>query len=291
MSVSPPRPKGPPLNALRAFEAAARLGSFAAAAEELTVTAGAISQQIKTVEHWAGNDLFKRHAQGVSLTQDGARLLPSLSRAFDEIATTTALIRANSPKRELNIATLPSIAQLWLQPRLARARAALGGVSLSVYALEDAPDMSRALFDCSLFLRVPTGADTEIVLARDALMPVCAPAMAARLRQPSDLASETLLYDESWQGDWHTWAKATGHRLGEGQRARYSLYTLALADALAGFGVLLGHRVLVQDALDAGKLVAPFDPEVDLDTALVFESAPTAQPKSITHQFARALAS
>ena len=83
MSVSPPRPKGPPLNALRAFEAAARLGGFALAAEELSVTPGAVSQHIRALEDWAGVALFERRAQGVRLTPEGAALAPRFARAFD----------------------------------------------------------------------------------------------------------------------------------------------------------------------------------------------------------------
>ena len=124
MALAPPRPKGPPLNALRAFEAAARLGSFAAAAEELSVTAGAISQHIKQIEGWAGTALFARRAQGVTLTSAGRTLLAPLTLAFDNISDATSLLRTLSPKPTLNIATLPSIAQLWLQPRLAQVRAA-----------------------------------------------------------------------------------------------------------------------------------------------------------------------
>ncbi|MCV2891727.1 LysR family transcriptional regulator [Lentibacter sp. XHP0401] len=277
MPVAPPRPKGPPLNALRAFEAAARLGSFAAAADELSVTAGAISQQIKQIEGWAGTALFIRRAQGVALTSAGRELLAPLTRAFDNISEATTLLRSLSPKPVLNIATLPSIAQLWLQPRLAKLRAALGAPSLSVYALESPPDMRRAPFDCSLFLRSPTSAATEMIIEQDSLLPVCAPSVAARLHTLQDLTRETLLYDESWQNDWPLWAKTNGLTLAPNQStARYSLYALALADAKAGFGVLMGHVPLVQDALGKGDLVAPFDLALQIDKALVLELGPAA---------------
>ena len=277
MALTPPRPKGPPLNALRAFEAAARLGSFAAAAEELSVTAGAISQQIKQIEAWAGTALFTRRAQGVALTPAGRTLLAPLTCAFDNISDATRLLRALSPKPTLNIATLPSIAQLWLQPRLAQLRAALGATSLSVYALETPPDLRRAPFDCSLFFAAPSGHARETIIAQDTLLPVCAPSVAARLKAPQDLAHETLLYDESWQEDWPLWAKAHGLHLPPTQDlARYSLYALAVADAKAGFGVLMGHLPLVQDALDKGELVVPFYLPLPSEKALVLEQGPSA---------------
>lgn len=277
MPVTPPRPKGPPLNALRAFEAAARLGSFAKAGEELSVTAGAISQQIKQIEAWAGTALFERRAQGVALTAAGRQLLAPLTPAFDALSEATSVLRSLAPKPVLNIATLPSIAQLWLQPRLGTLRASLGAASISVYALETPPDLRRTPFDCSLFLRPPSGAAEERVLARDALVPVCAPSVAARLNSLQDLTGETLLHDESWREDWPLWAKAQSLTLpSEQAHARYSLYALAVADAKAGFGVLMGHLPLVQQALDTGELVAPFDLALPSGKALVLEQSPAA---------------
>ena len=277
MSISPPRPKGPPLNALRAFEAAARLGSFVLAAQELSVTAGAVSQQIKTLEGWAGTLLFERHAQGVQLSAEGKALAAPLGNAFDELSRATELLKSFNPKRTLNIATLPSIAQLWLQPRLPAIRAALGDVSLSVYALETPPDLSRSAFECSLFLRGPSSGAGETVIAQDALLPVCAPDVAARLRSVTDLQNEVLLQDQTWLDDWAIWAQGAEFELKQEQKtARYSLYSLALADALAGYGVLLGHRVLVEAALKSGALVAPFAREVDQGKALVLQTSNTA---------------
>ncbi|MBU2982764.1 LysR family transcriptional regulator [Lentibacter algarum] len=277
MSVSPPRPKGPPLNALRAFEAAARLGSFTAAASELSVTAGAVSQQIKTLESWANARLFERRAQGVVLTVEGRALSVPLTRGFDALAEAGNMLKRFNPKRVLNFATLPSIAQLWLQPRLPALRSALGEISLSVYALETPPDLTRTAFECSLFLREPSGQAGEVVVADDALLPVCAPEVAARLQAPEDLRNEVLLQDESWQEDWDVWAQAVGFETHQNQQsAGYSLYAMALADAVAGYGVLLGHRVLVAAALEAGTLVAPFEQEVDQGRALVLEASDAA---------------
>lgn len=291
MPISPPRPKGPPLNALRAFEAAARLGSFSAAAEELSVTAGAVSQQIKSVEDWAGTQLFKRHAQGVGLTREGRELSPVLTRAFDEIANASAILRSHRPDKPISIASLPSIAQLWLQPRLAKVRASHTDANLAVYALETPPDMRRAPYDLSFFLQSPSGAAHQTVLAEDALLPVCTPEVAARLTQLSALGDEILLLDESWASDWSVWASHAGFNLQHSQRfARYSLYSMALADALAGFGVLMGHRPLVADLLEQGRLVCPYDTELKTGKALVMEVAPAIKPDSTAQKVAEELA-
>ena len=112
MSVQPPRPKGPPLNALRAFEAAARLGSFARAANELCVTPGAVAQHISSLESWAGAPLFQRRARGVALSPLGRAVAPALGEAFDRLADASHLLRRMAAPAQIRIATLPSIAQL-----------------------------------------------------------------------------------------------------------------------------------------------------------------------------------
>ncbi|EFO33384.1 HTH-type transcriptional regulator TrpI [Roseibium sp. TrichSKD4] len=122
MAVAPPRPKGPPLNALRAFEAAARLGSFSLAALELNVSPGAVAQHVKAIELWAGASLFERHAQGVRLNQIGERVLPDFEAAFDLLADASRKLRLAAAPSEIRIAALPSVAQLWLSPRLPKIR-------------------------------------------------------------------------------------------------------------------------------------------------------------------------
>ena len=270
MSVSPPRPKGPPLNALRAFEAAARLGGFAAAAEELNVTSGAISQHIKTVEDWAGTPLFERRAQGVRLTRAGAAIAPGLAAAFDRLGEATRGLRALRPDPVLQIAALPSVAQLWLGPRLPALRAALPDLRLSVTALERPPNLNRDMFDLSLFIGRPTGHSTETVLAHDALLPVCAPVTAGQIGSPDDLNHVTRLHDATWEGDWRRWSEATGcHLVNPDEGPRYSLYAMALDEARLGAGVLMGHRILVARALTDGGLVRACDGEVETGAALI----------------------
>lgn len=259
MAVAPPRPKGPALNALRAFEAAARLGSFAAAAEELSVSPGAISQHIKAVEAWSGVPLFRRRAQGVELTEAGRQVTPVLAGAFDGIGEATRMIREMKPRATLTVAALPSVAQLWLYPRLAAIRAALPGVRLSIYALETPPNLRRDLFDLSLFPREPEDCPDGVVLAPDEIFPVASPQVAARVRTASDLSAETLLTDESWSSDWPDWAEAKGVILPDLTDApRFSLYSLAVEEAVAGAGVLIGHGFLLERPLSDGRLVPLF---------------------------------
>lgn len=273
MSVMPTRPKGPPLNALRAFEAAARLGGFALAAAELNVTPGAVSQHIRGLEDWLGAPLFVRRSQGVRLTGFGADVLPDLSAAFDAVGVAVQGMRARAPQQSVHIAALPGIAQLWLLPRLPALRAALPGVEISVSAIETPPDLSRGVFDLSLFFREPDGRPGEYCLDEDRIEPVCAPAVAARIRSPGDLLHETRLHDSQWDGDWPFWAAAVlPGAQGIERGPRYSLYSLALAEAEGGAGVLMGHHALVRAALESGSLVAPLARPVATGLTLILES-------------------
>lgn len=227
----------PPLNALRAFEAAARHESFAKAADELGVTPAAVSHQVKALEAWLGSALFVRHAQGLHLTEAGRAALPAFSTAFDAMGLAVQELRASAPKPQVSIAALPSIAQLWLAPRLPALRVAHPALRPSVHALEEPPDFRREPFDLAIFLTRPGGALSS-KLCDDIIFPVCAPALARQLGSPADLTSQLLLWDTTWTDDW------------------------------SGAGVLMGHEALVSRALAAGSLVAPF-PRLRVPTGLV----------------------
>lgn len=289
MSVSPPRPKGPPLNALRAFEAAARLGGFANAADELCVTPGAVSQHVRSLEDWLGASLFERRSQGVRLTQLGADVAADLTGAFDKLGAAVQAMRGKSAQSVVHIAALPSVAQLWLSPRLPGIRAALPEISISVSAVEVPPNMAREMFDISLFIRRPRGAAQATMLAEDKLFPVCAPDVAEGLQQPADLAGAPLLHDATWAQDWQQWAGAVlPGQAGFDRGAQYSLYSIALEEARNGAGVLMGHECLVEMALARGELIAPFERRVSTGRALVMETAGTGM-SAAARAVARAL--
>jgi LysR family glycine cleavage system transcriptional activator len=265
MAVSPPRPKDLPLNALRAFEAAARLGGFAAAAQELGVTPGAVTAHVKTLEAQLGAALFERTARGVELNALGQRVLPGFIEAFDALGEAVQTLRSEAAPRTVHIATLPSIAQLWLSPRLPALREAAPGISISITAMEEPPNLKRAAHDLCLFY----GGETQGALARDVIFPVCAPGVAQRRNTPADLAAATCISDAAWAGDWAAWAKVAMPGVAFSPRwPVYSLYTLAVAEAVNGAGVLIGHESLVSDHLRRGELVAPFDVRVTLDRHL-----------------------
>jgi LysR family glycine cleavage system transcriptional activator len=255
MAVKPPRPKGPALNALRAFEAAARHQSFALAADELSVTPGAISQHVKTLEDWAGQPLFQRAPNGVSLTPAAQRLVLLLEAAFDQLGAATRLLRSMGTQRELSIATLPSLAQLWLPKVLTGVRAALPGVSIRVTGLETPPMLRRELFDLAIFYEDHANAQGQVIL-HDQIFPVCAPEVAQQITCLEDLPDVPVLSDLTWDQDWPVWCAAQGLDFAVfANHSRYSLYALALQEARAGAGVLMGHSGLVEEDLAQGRLL------------------------------------
>ncbi|MES2665906.1 MAG: LysR family transcriptional regulator [Pseudomonadota bacterium] len=275
MAVAPPRPKDLALNALRAFEAAARLGGFAAAAVELGVSPGAITSHIKALEAALGAPLFVRTPRGVVPTPLGARAASGFTDAFDGLAQAVQALRADAAPQVVHIATLPAIAQLWLSPRLPGLRVVAPEISVSITALEAPPNLKRAPYDLCLFYADKGGAS----LCDDVIFPVCTPGVAAALRHPADLATVPCLGDSAWGEDWAIWSAVA---MPGGLPVRgpvYSLYALAVEEALNGAGVAIGHEALVARHLTSGALVAPFDLAVTLPRALRLWSARPARPR------------
>jgi LysR family glycine cleavage system transcriptional activator len=288
MSVLPPRPRGPSLNALRGFEAAARLGSFSAAAEELCVSAGAIAQHVKALEAWANAPLFIRKAQGVRLTPLGMHVIEDFKQAFDMLGAVVQKLRVSAMPNQIHIATLPSLAQLWLSPKLPLIREALRNISISVTAMETRPNMERDPFDLAIFFedipqdRLPkTGIETDkakLIIAEDVIYPVCAPSLCGSLVKIDDLDMHVCLHDASWSEDWDYWLNAVAPQFNARPTGPvFSLYSLALEDVKNGGGVMIAHDLLVANDLAAGKLVVPFDMPVTLPRYLVLDVAPSME--------------
>ena len=262
MAVAPQFPRLPSLNALRAFEASARLGGFALAAEELRVTPGAVAAQIKGLESEFEAQLFRRHANGVELTDIGARALPGLIDVFDRLGEAVQNLRQDATPSRVHIATLPALAQLWLAPRLPALRAAISDVEVSVTAVEMPPNLKRVPFDICLFYADPVPAE-GIRISGDEILPVCTPELARRVRTPADLWKTTCLTDEAWADDWRTWAaEALPGQPFTPRGPVFSLYAVAVEEALNGSGILIARKALVARHLEAGDLVAPLGPGV-----------------------------
>ena len=228
MSLSPPRPRPAPLNALRAFEAAYRLGGFAAAADELSVSPGAVAQHVKALEALIGAPLFERRAQGVAPTRLADQAAPDFSEAFDRLGAAMRNLRTAAAPDAIRIAALPAIAQLWLSPRLPGIRAALAEATVSVSALETPPDLAREDFDMAIFFTPAPGAAAHLEGPAERATPVCAPNVAKRLTSEADLVSVPRISDAAWADDWLRWAPAAPPPDGP----VYSLYALAVEEAL-----------------------------------------------------------
>lgn len=267
MSLNAPRPRMPSLNSLRAFEAAARHESFASAGEELGVTPGAVAQQVKALEAWLGVELFDRLSQGIRLREEAKAVLGDLSGAFDALGNAVAGLRTSTGSPFLRIAALPSIAQLWLQPRLPRLSEKLEVYTPSVFALEEPPDFRREMFDLALFfVDGPVAGAKLYPLVEDTLTPVCSPKLLEWRSVPfvpGDVAGMPLLHDAMWNSDWDVWMKAAGLSIGmDSSGPTFSLYSLAVQAAVDGSGLLIGHSALLDRYLADERLMTPFDLEV-----------------------------
>jgi LysR family glycine cleavage system transcriptional activator len=253
----------PPLNAVRAFEAAARHASFARAARELHVTAGAVSQQVQALEHYLGRRLFRRLQRGVELTEIGAAYRREIVDLLDRLAGATEEVRATRGPSRLRITALPAFAEKWLVPRLARFQAAHPEIRVELSADPKVIDFATTDFDVGLRFTDGRHPDLDVeLLFRDRIFPVCSPALQrsdAPLRRPRDVARHVLLHDEYWRNDWRRWlaaARVTGVDVASGPT--FTFTSMVMEAAGKGLGIAMGHAVLVADDLAAGRLVAPF---------------------------------
>jgi LysR family glycine cleavage system transcriptional activator len=261
----------PPLNALRAFEAAARHLSFLKAAEELNVTAGAVSQQIKTLEDHLSLKLFRRQARGVLLTDAGQRYGKRIGELLDQIAAATRDLGRQSGGPVLTVTTMPSFAARWLIPRL-------GAFSrlhpeLAVRTLAD--DKLATFQDDDVDVAIRFGAGnyaglTADFLFREEVFPVCSPRLLEGDMPPrrlEDLAHHTLLHDEPHPGlhelEWSAWLAKRGIRhIDAHQGPRFTYTHMSLTAAAMGQGLALGTSVLCADDLESGRLVRPFPDKI-----------------------------
>jgi LysR family glycine cleavage system transcriptional activator len=258
----------PPLNAVRAFEAAARLGNLSAAAEELHVTHGAISKAVAQLEAWLGVQLFERPGRRVRLNPTGQAYQVALGEAFDLLDAATRRCGEAGRSRILVINALPTFAMRWLLPRLPRFHRAHPGVELRLVT-SDAP-LAALASDFDVAIRrgpeVWPGYVSEPFLA-EREVPVLSPALLARqpLANAADLARHTLLHAETRPGAWRRWLGVAGlDGLVPAANQQFDHFYMALQAAIDGLGVVLGPRPVIDDELKAGRLVASLaGPEVE----------------------------
>ena len=275
----------PSLNGLRAFEAVARRLSIKKAAQELYVTPGAVSQQIKTLEETLGCRLLVRGHRSLRLTEDGAYIYPVLREAFRQIDAATSNLQ-QSRRRVLTVTVLPSFAARWLVPRLGEFQEIHPEVDVRISAEVRPVDLAAERID--LGIRLGMGVYPGLVSERmlgEVLFPVCSPALLAKgppLEKPEHLARHTLLHDDS-PYRWQLWKEAVGlGHIEPRAQITFNDASLVMAAALAGQGVALGRKTLVEDELRAGRLVRLWDLEAPYEFAyyLVYQAEVMARPQA-----------
>ena len=284
---TPPR-RLPPLNAVRAFEAAARHGSLKRAAAELGVTHGAVSRQVHLLEEWLGGPaLFRRLSRGVALTTDGDALLTEFGPALDRIAGAAQHHhdRGGAPAPVLlRVNATATFSLRWLLPRLALFRTSHPGIEVRLTTSNEPIDALPEEYD----VVIRGGPDTfhgyvSQPLLGERRLPVCSPALLEHgaLGGVPDLERHTLLHVTSMPRLWRDWLAAAGHG-GLQPVATLTLdhFYLAIQAAIDGLGIAMGPTALVADDLSAGRLVMPF-PDVSLPARSYFAYRPQRDPNDM----------
>jgi LysR family glycine cleavage system transcriptional activator len=273
----------PPLNALRAFEAAARLLSLKKAAAELNVTPAAISHQVKLLEDFAGRPLLVRKPRAIELTNVARAALPRLSAGFDQLADAARLLRESGPESTLTVSVAPSFATCWLMPRLHRYLSAEPGVDVRITARtrQSTSVGAQSQREADTWL---ADADVAVLLSNGqfpgyhveqlvplSVTPLASPRLlAGRALTPPDLREFTLIHDDigklfDGHDFWDLWLEAVSAaklRLRHG--VHFSHTVLALEAAVEGVGIVATLPELARPQLDDGRLVAPFERRVAL---------------------------
>jgi LysR family glycine cleavage system transcriptional activator len=270
------------LNALRAFETAARHRSFSAAAAELHVTPAAVGQLVRALENWLGAPLFLRGTSGrarLVLTETAERALPDIRAGFERLALGLERLKDESTRGVLTVTVSPAFAAKWLLPRIDRFQAAWPDTDVRLLTSLQPVDFVAQRVDVG----VRYGTGSWAGLAADKLMdeevyPVCSPGLLRehrRLRKPDDLARETLLHDLSMEGHagfptWRNWLQKAGVTdAGTSRGMKINNSAAVLQAAIEGQGIALARSVMAHDDLATGRLVRLF-PEMSFASALAY---------------------
>ena len=257
-------PRLPPLHAIRAFEAAARLNGFQNAGEELHVSAGAIAHQVKQLESWLGVPLFHRMPRGVALTAAGKQYAQALKPLLESLADVSESIKRHGEERVVTVTSVPSLVARWLMPRLGRLQQQHPEIDMRVLASLHPADFLRDGVDVAI--RLGTGPYPGLkadVLMEEWFSPVCSPTFEASIPDvsaPADLLRYPLLHDEiegriPEEITWPRWFQALGIPYHGGTRPSFSHTYLTLEAAANGQGIALAAEPFLSGDLRTGRLV------------------------------------
>lgn len=264
----------PPLNALRAFEAVARHLSFTKAAEELHVTPAALSHQLRGLEEHLGTGLFHRRARTIELTQSGRLLYPGIQSGFDQLRAAVDRLSSRPANRVLVISAGPGFTAKWLAPRLYRFIEVHPEIDARISAGSLPVDLAKA--DVDIAIRVSNGDHPGLHVERlmeERILPLCSPRLLEGdhgLKSPADLARFPLIHIDlpppAPQGaTWAYWFQEAGITGIDAERGlRFNVVDHAHDAAIAGAGVVMAHKVIASYDMAAGRLVAPFGPELPM---------------------------
>ncbi len=284
--------KFPPLNTLRAFEAAARHQSFLLAAQELHVSAASVSRFIKLLEADLGCTLFIRQSSGVHLTDVGEQYWRAIQPSLQSIAAVSQKYRRQEYRRALHIVSIPAIAETWLVSHLWSFQQQHKNIEINL-VLDDQPVNLRDN-DTTIWLAYSDGEidGTEAyTMPKDRITLVCTPEIAQSLKCPADIAQFPYLVDVDWQSDWHNWLSAAELPLDMHNRIDFERYSMVVNAAIAGTGVAIGHTALLETYLKQGTLVAPFAIDANPDKqfyALIAENPQRKAVRQFINWFSRA---
>lgn len=280
-----------PLNALRAFDAAARHLSFVKAADELSVTPAAVSHQVKRLEEYLGAQLFRRRPRGLLLAETGQLLAADLRNVFLGLDKAMERVQESNSSGALTVSVAPMFAVKWLLPRLQRFDELHPTIDLRVTSGLGLIDFQRDAFDAAVRLGPGRYAGLESVkLFDESVTPMCSPRLlddSGSLQTPNDLRHHVLLHDDSMTYDaeaptWDTWLEAAGAEQVDASRGpHFSQPDHGIQAAIDGAGIVLGWRYLAADDIAAGRLVAPFALHLPLGSSfwLVYPETYASRPK------------
>jgi LysR family glycine cleavage system transcriptional activator len=262
-------PRLPPLSWLRAFEAAARHLSFTHAARELNLTQAAISKQVKLLEQFLRQPLFVRRPRSLILTKIGAAYLPKVQDGFERLISGTHEVFGSRRNEILTVRAPAGFSVNWMAPRLPKFIEAHPKVDLCVLSSVWGDELDKERYD--LDIRYGEGhwpgfkADR---LSWERLSPICTPEVAARLHTPHDLANERLLHLIGYKEGWGVWLAAAGATdLSIGAGMHFDTALLAFEVAAKGAGVALGRTSMSEWELESGRMVQPFDLNLEISEA------------------------
>jgi len=277
----------PPLNAVRAFEAAARRGNFNQAAEELNVTPSAISHQVRSLEEFFGAKLFRRSGRNVSLMPKAQDFLRSVTQALDQINAASQRMMRRPEGNLLNISVSPTFATGWLVPHMSDFQAAHPELEIRLSTTMSFADFDESDIDLSIDYSAGEFPETlhSVRIMAEHCVPVCSPRYVAEhgpLSIPDDIRNCTLLHALPRIGQWRNWLEVAGVTAVDAMRGpKFQTTPLALEAAKSGLGVAISNREFVADHIRQGSLVAPFQVEVPSESGyyLVYPEERASEPK------------